>query len=275
MIHAVAARTPAGNPPFSFETLMQTQTNRFKQALQQRQQIGMFSTLASNTLEELFAGCGFDWILLDTEHSPNDLVEVIAQLQAMSRFEVSAIVRPAWSDMVLVKRLLDAGAQTLLFPSVQSAEEAAAAVSYTRYPPHGVRGVSGSSRAACYGLDTDYLQRAQAEICVIVQIETVEGLRNLESIAAVEGVDAVFIGPADLAASMGHIGNGQHPEVQAAVDDAFARLRRVGKPAGYLTLNEAEARRRIAAGVEMVGVATDTSIITRGAKALLQRMAEG
>jgi 4-hydroxy-2-oxoheptanedioate aldolase len=253
---------------------MQTRTNLFKQALRQRQQIGMFSTLASNTLVELLAGCGFDWILLDTEHSPNDMGEVIAQLQAMGRSDVSAIVRPAWSDMVLVKRLLDAGAQTLLFPSVQSAEEAAAAVSYTRYPPHGVRGVSGSSRAADYGLNTAYLQTAQSEICVIVQIETVEALRNLEAIAAVEGVDAVFIGPADLAASMGHIGNGQHPEVQAAVDDAFARLRRMGKPAGYLTLNEAEAQRRIAAGVEMVGVATDTSIITRGAKALLQRMAE-
>lgn len=251
---------------------MQTQVNRFKQALSQRQQIGMFSTLASNTLTELFAGCGFDWILLDTEHSPNDMGEVIAQLQAMSRFEVSAVVRPAWSDMVLVKRLLDAGAQTLLIPCVQSAEEAAAAVSYTRYPPQGVRGVSGSSRAACYGLDTGYLKNAASELCVIVQIETVEGLRNLEAIAAVEGVDAVFIGPADLAASMGHIGNGQHPEVQAAVDDAFRRLKAIGKPAGYLTLNEDEAQRRAAEGVEMLGVATDTSIITRGARALVQRL---
>jgi 4-hydroxy-2-oxoheptanedioate aldolase len=253
---------------------MHPQTNRFKNALRQRQQIGLFSTLASNTLVELFAGCGFDWILLDTEHSPNDMGEVIAQLQAMGRSGVSPIVRPAWNDMVLVKRLLDAGAQTLLFPSVQDAQEAAAAVSYTRYPPQGVRGVSGSSRAASYGLDTEYLHTAQSELCVIVQIETVEALANLEAIAAVDGVDAVFIGPADLAASMGHIGNGQHPEVQAAVDDAFARLRRIGKPAGYLTLNEAEAKRRIAEGVEMVGVATDTSIITRGAKALLQRMAE-
>lgn len=253
---------------------MKTPTNRFKAALGQRQQLGMFSTLASNTLAELLAGCGFDWILLDTEHSPNDVGEVIAQLQAMARFEVSAIVRPAWSDMVLVKRLLDAGAQTLLFPNVQSAQEAQAAVSYTRYPPQGVRGVSGSSRAADYGLNTGYLQTAHTEICVIVQIESIEGLNNLEAIAGVEGVDAVFIGPADLAASLGHLGNGQHPEVQAAVDDAFARLRRVGKPAGYLTLNEAEAKRRIAQGVEFVGVATDTSIITRGARSLLERVSE-
>jgi 4-hydroxy-2-oxoheptanedioate aldolase len=253
---------------------MQTSVNRFKQALQQgRQQLGFFSTLGSSTLAELFAGCGFDWILLDTEHSPNDLPEVIAQLQAMAAFDVSPIVRPAWSDMVMIKRLLDAGAQTLLIPCVQSAEEARAAVSYTRYPPGGVRGVSGSSRAAQYGLNTSYLKTAESELCLIVQIETMQGLQNLEAIAAVDGVDAVFIGPADLAASMGHIGNGQHPQVQAAVDDAFHRLKSIGKPAGYLTLNEEEAQRRIAQGIAMVGVATDTSIITRGAKALLQRLA--
>jgi 4-hydroxy-2-oxoheptanedioate aldolase len=253
---------------------VQTSINRFKLALQQgRQQIGFFSTLGSPVLAELFAGCGFDWILIDTEHSPNDVPEVIAQLQAMAAFNVSPVVRPAWSDMVTVKRLLDAGAQTLLIPCVQSAEEARAAVSYTRYPPHGVRGVSGSSRAANYGLNTSYLQTAETELCVIVQIETIEGLQNLEAIAATEGVDAVFIGPADLAASMGHIGNGQHPEVQAAVDDAFRRLKAIGKPAGYLTLNEEEAQRRIGQGVAMVGVATDTSIITRGAKALVQRLA--
>jgi 4-hydroxy-2-oxoheptanedioate aldolase len=253
---------------------MQTSTNVFKQKLLQRQQqIGMFSTLGSSTLAELLAGCGFDWILLDTEHSPNDLSEVVGQLQAMAAFDVSAVVRPAWSDTVMVKRLLDAGAQTLLIPCVQSADEARAAVNNMRYPPKGVRGVSGSSRAAHYGLNTTYLKTAEAELCLVVQIETPEGLRNLEAIAAVEGVDAVFIGPADLAASMGYIGNGQHPEVQAAVDDGFKRLKALGKPAGYLTLNEEEAQRRMSQGIEMMGVATDTSIITRGAKGLLQRLA--
>jgi 4-hydroxy-2-oxoheptanedioate aldolase len=251
---------------------MKTPSNRFKRLLHQRQQIGMFSTLGSSMLAELLGGCGFDWILLDTEHSPNDMPEVIAQLQAMSAFQVSPIVRPAWLDMVLVKRYLDAGAQTLLFPCIQSAAEAATAVSYTRYPPRGVRGVSGSTRAAAYGLNPDYLRSAEEELCVIVQIETVEGLENLEAIAAVDGVDAVFIGPADLAASMGHLGNGQHPTVQAAVDDAFRRLREIKKPAGYLTLNESEAERRIADGVDFVGVATDTSIITRAATALVKRM---
>jgi 4-hydroxy-2-oxoheptanedioate aldolase len=253
---------------------MQTKINTFKRALRERQQIGMFSTLGSNVLAELLAGCGFDWILLDTEHSPNDMPEVISQLQAMSAFEVNAIVRPAWSDMVLVKRYLDAGAQTLLFPCIGSAEEARQAVSFTRYAPHGVRGVSGSTRAASYGLNPEYLHTAQEQLCVLVQIESLDGLRNLEAIADVDGVDGVFVGPADLAAAMGHLGNGQHPEVQAAVDDAFRRLRAMGKPAGYLTLNEAEAAKRIAEGVEFVGVATDTSIITRGATSLLQRLAK-
>ncbi|MDB6141655.1 MAG: 2,4-dihydroxyhept-2-ene,7-dioic acid aldolase [Pseudomonas sp.] len=251
---------------------MQTPINHFKQALVERQQIGMFSTLGSNTLVELLAGCGFDWIMLDTEHSPNDMSELISQLQAMSAHEVCPIVRPAWSDMIMIKRILDAGAQTLLIPSIQSAEEAVTAVSFTRYPPYGIRGVSGSSRAANYGLNPNYLRTADNEICILAQIETVEGLRNLESIAAVEGIDGVFIGPADLAASLGHLGDTQHPEVQAAVDDAFRRLRALGKPAGYLTLNEAEAERRIAEGIAVVGVATDTSIIMRSAKALTQRM---
>lgn len=252
---------------------MPSKTNRFKQSLHSRQQIGLFSTLGSSTLAELLAGCGFDWILIDTEHSPNDMPEIVAQLQAIAAFEVSPIVRPAWSDMVLVKRCLDAGAQTLLFPCVQSAAEAEAAVSYTRYPPAGVRGVSGSTRAASYGLDADYFKTAEQNLCVLVQIETRAGLDALEAIAAVEGVDGVFIGPTDLAASLGHLGNAQHPDVQAAVDDAFARLRRLRKPAGYLTLNEAEAERRIAEGVEFVGVATDTSIVMRGATALARKMA--
>lgn len=246
--------------------------NRFKQDLGRRQQIGMFSTLASPVLAELFAGCGFDWILLDTEHSPSEIPDVVAQLQAMAALPVSPIVRPAWSDMVLVKRVLDAGAQTVLLPYVQSAEEAAAAVGYTRYPPRGVRGVSGSSRASRYGLDTGYLARADAEVCVLVQIETREALRDLERIAAVDGVDGVFIGPSDLAASLGHLGDAQHPEVQAAINDAFRRLRAVGKPAGYLTTNEAEAERRIAEGVDFVGVGLDAVIVARAAASLTRRM---
>jgi 4-hydroxy-2-oxoheptanedioate aldolase len=252
---------------------MDTRTNQFKRALLARkQQLGIFSTLGSHNLVELLAGCGFDWLLLDTEHSPSDMPEIVSQLQAMAAFPSSAIVRPAWLDMVLVKRYLDAGAQSLLFPCIQNADEAAAAVSFTRYPPRGVRGVSGSTRAASYGLNGNYFRTAEDQICVLVQIETQQGLNNLDAIARVDGVDGVFIGPTDLAASMGHIGDALHPEVLAAIDDAFARLRRLGVPAGYLTLNEQEASRRIAQGVEFVGVATDTSIITRGAKGLIDRM---
>lgn len=246
--------------------------NSFKRNLGRRQQIGLFSTLASPTLAELLADCGFDWILIDTEHSPNELPAVIDHLRVLAAAGVAPIVRPAWSDMVQVKRLLDSGAQTLLFPYVQSAEEAKRAVSFTRYPPHGVRGVSGSSRAAGYGLVPNYLTTATAELAVVVQIETAEALGELEAIAAVDGVDAVFIGPADLAASLGHLGDTQHPDVQAAIDEAFRRLKRIGKPSGYLTTNEAEAERRIADGVDFVGVGTDTSIITRAATALTAKM---
>ncbi|MEA5457014.1 HpcH/HpaI aldolase/citrate lyase family protein [Sinomonas sp. JGH33] len=251
---------------------MNTPVNTFKRNLGSRQQVGIFSTLNSSSLVELFAGIGFDWILLDTEHSPNEMADVIAQLRAMQLHGVSPVVRPAWSDMVLIKRLLDAGAQTLLIPCIETAEEAAAAVSYTRYPPAGVRGVSGSSRAANYGQNRGYLTTAEDEICILVQIETARGLGNLEAIAAVPGIDGVFIGPADLAASLGHIGNSQHPDVQAAIDTAFAKLRQLGKPTGYLTVNESEARARRAEGVDMLGVATDTSIINTGATQLLERL---
>ncbi|MGH0241657.1 HpcH/HpaI aldolase/citrate lyase family protein [Sinorhizobium meliloti] len=253
---------------------MKIPKNLFKQALQQRQQLGIWSTLSSNLMAELFAGCGFDWIMIDTEHSPNELPDLISQLQAVHGHNISPVVRPAWSDMILVKRILDAGAQTLLFPNVQSAEEARAAVSYTRYPPEGVRGVTSSSRAASFGLNTGYLANAHHEICVLVQIETGEALQHIEEIANVPGVDGVFIGPADLAASLGHLGNPQHPEVQAAVDDAFRRLRALGKPAGYLTTNEAEVKRRVADGVEFIAIGTDTSIITRGATDLIRRVTE-
>jgi 4-hydroxy-2-oxoheptanedioate aldolase len=189
---------------------MPAPTNSFKSRLRQGSpQRGLLSTLNSTAVIEMLAGWDFDWILIDTEHTPTEVADVVAQLQVLDAHDVSAIVRPAWSDMVLIKRLLDAGAQTFLIPGIDTAEEAAAAVSYTRYPPAGVRGVSGTSRAARYGQTKDYLQTAGNQICILAQIETATGLANLEEIAAVPGVDAVFIGPADLAASLGHLGNPQ------------------------------------------------------------------
>jgi 4-hydroxy-2-oxoheptanedioate aldolase len=260
----------------SEEHLMPPPTNAFKRRLHERsQQVGLFTTLNSPAVVEVLAGCGFDWILIDGEHSPTDVADVMAQLQILEGRGVSALVRPAWSDMVLIKRLLDAGAQSLLIPYVETAEAAADAVSYTRYPPDGVRGVMGASRAAGYGQTTDYLQTAADELCVVVQIETAQALKNIEAIAAVRGVDAVFIGPADLAASLGHIGDAQHPAVQAAIDEAFLRLRAIGKPSGYFTLNEHEARARLAQGVDIVGVALDTTILRRGAVRLLSGLRTG
>ena len=250
--------------------------NTFKTRVHARdQQVGLFATLNSPALLEVLAGWDFDWILIDTEHSPTEMADVIAQLRVLDLHGVSAVVRPAWSDMTLIKRLLDAGARNLLIPCVESAEEARAAVSYTRYPPHGVRGVSGSSRAASYGQNRDYLRNAEKEVCVFVQIESAKGLANLEEFALVQGVDGVFVGPADLAASLEHLGEPQHPDVLSAVDDAFARLDAAGVATGYLSTDPAESGRRLAAGVHVVGIATDTSIVNRGAALTLESVRAG
>lgn len=251
---------------------MEHPVNRFKRDLGRQQMLGVFATLGSPNLVELLAGCGFDWIMIDTEHSPTEMSDVVPQLRAVGASGASALVRPPWADMLLTKRLLDFGVQTLLFPYVQNADEAARVVGYTRYPPTGVRGVSGAARAAGYGLTRDYFTLAEAEICVLVQVETLEAVAELEAIAAVPGIDGILIGPADLAASMGHIGNAGHPRVQAVLDDAFARLRVQGKPSGFITNDPIQAARRAAEGVGFVGIANDTAIITRGAAELLARV---
>lgn len=246
--------------------------NLFKARLGKQQQIGFFATMGSAGLTELLAGCGFDWVLIDTEHSPLELPEVIDHLRVINGAGLPALVRPAWNDMVTIKRVLDQGAQTLLIPYVENAEEARRAVSSIRFPPRGVRGVSGSSRSSNYGLETDYFARAEAELCLIVQIESAGALARIEEIAAVDGVDAVFIGPSDLAASMGHIGNAQHPDVQAAINDGFRRLKAMGKATGYLTGNEAEFLRRKAEGIDFISFATDAVFIRNSTKALVERL---
>jgi 4-hydroxy-2-oxoheptanedioate aldolase len=243
--------------------------NNFKQALHRREvQIGLWSTLCSNMAAEVVAHSGFDWILLDTEHSPNEPPDLLAQLQAMGRSTSAPVVRAAWNDTVLIKRILDLGAQSVLLPYVQSAEEARRAVAAVRYPPRGVRGVSAGSRASNYGRIKDYLQKADAEICLLVQVETRSALEQLESIAGVEGVDGVFIGPADLSASLGHLGDPQHDETQKALQDAGARLRKLGKAAGILSVVEAEARRYLEWGYNFVAVGIDTALLARSADAL-------
>jgi 4-hydroxy-2-oxoheptanedioate aldolase len=248
---------------------MDISKNVFKHELAAgRLQIGLWSTLCSNIGAEIIADCGFDWILLDTEHSPNEIPILTTQLQAMARSTATPIVRPAWNDTVLIKRTLDAGAQSLLVPFVQNAAEARRAVAATRYPPQGIRGVSGSSRAARYGRIKDYLKTANREICVLVQVETGAALKELEAIAAVEGVDGVFIGPADLAASLGHVGDQLHSEVQAAIEDAAKRLKKIGKPSGILTPVEDDARRYISWGYGFVAVGSDTGLLTKNGDAL-------
>jgi len=188
-------------------------TNQLKRALHEgRAQIGLWSSLSSHITVEVIAGSGFDWLLLDTEHSPNEPTMIHSQLQAMQGSATAAVVRPAWNDPVLFKRLLDIGVQTLLVPFVQNADEAKRAVAATRYPPDGVRGVATTTRASRYGRVKDYLKRANDEICIVVQIETRVSLGNLEAIAAVDGVDGLFIGPSDLAADLGHLGDNAHPE---------------------------------------------------------------
>jgi 4-hydroxy-2-oxoheptanedioate aldolase len=247
---------------------MELPKNKFKQALRENKpQIGIWSSLSSHIVAEILAHAGFDWVLLDTEHSPNELPMVQAQLHAMTGGTASAVVRPAWNDMVLVKRYLDIGAQSLLLPYVQTAEEAQSAVRYTRYPSEGLRGVAGSTRAAGYGRTKDYMKRAHAEICLLVQAETRKSLANLEAIAEVEGVDGIFIGPNDLSADLGHLGNWQHPDVWKVMEDAAKRIRKCGKAPGIL-VGEAEGQRCLDAGFLFVAVGADTGMMVRGSDAL-------
>ena len=248
---------------------MEMPVNRLKRALRDGEvQIGLWGSLSSPIAAEIVAGAGFDWLLLDTEHSPNELADVHRQLQAMQASATAAVVRPAWNDSVVFKRLLDIGVQSLLVPFVQTADEARRAVAATRYPPHGIRGVATTTRATGYGRVKDYLGHAQDEICVIVQIETRAAFADLEAIAAVDGVDAVFIGPGDLAADMGHLGDSAHPEVRAAIDAAIGRICATGKAAGILAPVEADARRWIDLGCRFVGVGSDAGVLARQADAL-------
>jgi 4-hydroxy-2-oxoheptanedioate aldolase len=239
--------------------------NNFKRAIQAgRQQIGLWVALANSYSAEIVAGSGFDWLLIDGEHSPNDPPTVLPQLQAIAAYPATcAIVRPAWNDKVLIKRYLDIGVQTLLVPYVQTEEEALAAVAATRFPGAGVRGVAGVTRASRFGRVSHYANRAHEEICVLVQIETRGGLDNLEKIALVDGVDGVFIGPADLAAGLGHLGNPQHPDVQAAIKDAIGRIRACTKPAGILATDDDTARRYIEWGTTFTAVGLDAMVLAR------------
>jgi 4-hydroxy-2-oxoheptanedioate aldolase len=250
--------------------------NHFKRAIKAAQvQIGLWSSLSSHVTVEVIAGSGFDWLLLDTEHSPNELPMVHSQLQAAVGGTAHPVVRVPWNDPVVIKRFLDIGAQSFLVPYVQNAEEARAAVAATRYPPKGIRGVATASRASRFGRIKDYFAQAEEEICVVVQLESREALKNLEAIAAVEGVDGLFIGPSDLSADLDHLGNSGHPDVQSAIEDAIKRIQACGKAAGFLTGDEKLARRYIKLGCVVAAVGADIAILARGSEQLAARFKDG
>jgi len=251
---------------------LQLPTNTFKQAIREgRPQIGLWTSLCSNIAAEVIAGAGFDWILIDTEHAPNELPMVFSQLQGLVGGTAAPVIRPAWNDMVLVKRLLDIGVQNLLIPYVQTPEEARAAVASTRYPPQGIRGVAVTHRANRYGRIKDYHKRCGDEICVIVQIETRLALQNLEAIAAIDGIDGLFIGPSDLAAALGHLGEPGHPEVRNAIEDALKRIGKSGKAPGILAPVEADARHWLSVGCVVLAVGSDAGLLARHSEELASK----
>ena len=246
--------------------------NTFKRALAEgRQQIGLWSSLSSNYTVEVIAGAGYDWILLDMEHSPNDLESLLSQLQAAAPYPAHPVVRVPWNDTVTIKRVLDVGAQSILIPYVSTVAEAKAAVAATRYPPAGVRGVAGTTRASRFGRVQGYAKKAHEEICVLVQVETRQALDNLEGICEVEGVDGVFIGPADLHASLGHTGETSNPAVVPLMEEAMRRVRKAGRAPGYLSPVEADAKRMLSAGALFVAVGADIGLLARGAEGLLMK----
>jgi len=247
--------------------------NAFKRALAEgRTQIGLWTSLGTGLAAEVLGGAGFDWLLIDTEHSPTEVPMVVDQLRTLEAFPATTpIVRPAWNDLVLIKRILDLGVQTLLVPYVQSAEEARRAVAATRYPPEGVRGIAATIRANRYGRIKDYHAQAHREMCVLVQLETRRALSELEAIAAVDGIDGLFIGPSDLAGDLGYLGNNRHPEAVAVFADACARARKAGKPIGILAPVEEDARRYLEMGMTFVAVGGDTGLLRNASQALAQR----
>jgi 4-hydroxy-2-oxoheptanedioate aldolase len=246
--------------------------NAFKAALAEgRRQIGLWTMLPDPYVTEVLADTGFDWLLIDTEHSPNDLRTVMGQLQAAKAAKASVVVRVRAMETALIKQYLDVGAQTILVPMVNSAAEARAAVAAVRYPPAGIRGLAGATRASDFGRVPGFAKRANAEVGLVVQVETVAAVAAIEEIAAVEGVDGIFVGPGDLAASLGYPGEPAHPEVMKVVEAAIGRIGAAGKPAGFLTANEEIARQVLGWGAVFVAVGIDLTMLMQGATALAGR----
>ena len=249
---------------------MRIPENLFKTRLKQTKcQLGIWNTVGGNTVPELLGGAGFDWVLIDCEHAAIEAVEVLPALQSIGQNpDCPAVVRPVSNDPALFKRLLDMGAQTLLVPYVQTAQEAEQAVTAMRYAPNGIRGAAGMTRATRYGQVQDYITRAADELCLVVQIESALGIENLEAIAQTDGVDAVFIGPYDLSTSLGYAGDLSHPEVQAAINDVISRLKAIGVPWGIMSLVPEAAKGYIAEGASFVAVGVDLVLLADAVKTL-------
>lgn len=243
--------------------------NLFKEALKNQTQYGLWLALADQYSAEICAGSGFDFLLLDGEHSPIDLRTILGQLQAIAAYDVHPIVRPPVDDAVLIKQFLDIGANNLLIPMVETKEQAQKIVASTRYPPHGFRGVgAGIARAAKWGSDGDYLKNANDNICLILQIESVTGLENLEEIAKTDGVDGIFFGAVDLSASMGYLGQPNHENVVGAIIDAIKKVKALGKFAGFLSIDNAMSHKYIQAGANFAAIGVDTLLLSNAARAL-------
>lgn len=256
----------------SSSTPYQAFPNSFKRdLLAGKRLIGCWASLSSAISTEVLGLAGFDWLLLDGEHSPNDVISFIPQLMALKDSVSAPIVRPASNNVVEIKRLLDAGFYNFLVPFIETTEQASAAVAATRYPPQGVRGVSVSQRNNRYGTLPDYFKGINEQICVLVQIESRLGVAEASNIAAVPGVDCVFVGPSDLAAAYGHLGNPGHPAVQGAIAEVFAAAQAAGKPLGILAPAESDARRYLAMGASFVGVGSDLGLFRNASQALCDR----
>jgi 2-dehydro-3-deoxyglucarate aldolase len=237
--------------------------------------IGCWCSLANPITTEVLGVAGFDWLLLDGEHAPNDVISFVPQLMALKDSASAPVVRPSWNNPVELKRLLDAGFYNFLIPFVETAEEAARAVAATRYPPAGFRGVSVSQRSNRFGTVPGYFEGINEQICVMLQIESRKGVAAAAQIAAVEGVDGIFLGPSDLAAGYGHLGNANHPEVQAAMAQVFAAAKAAGKPVGTLAPVEADARRYLAMGATFIAVGSDLGVFRAGTQALRDKYIGG
>lgn len=256
---------------------MPARTNAFKAAIREkRQQIGLWLDMAEPIAAEIAGHAGFDWLVIDGEHGPNNLRSIVAQLQALSASSSEPVVRPPMGETWMIKQMLDIGARTLLIPMVDTAEQAQELVRAVRYAPQGKRGMGAAiARASGYGTITDYVETAAEEICLLVQAETRHAIDNIEAIAAVDGVDGIFVGPADLSADLGYRGRIDVPEVQAVIEDAIRRIVAAGKPAGILTFDETLNRRYMELGASFVAVGADVTLFSNAMKTLAGRYGRG